>query len=121
MITIADIIQLACEPIATSIMLTRENELSFPAVTICSLSLLNITTLESAGSSVVNDLIEFFDIASTNLPECKRIANKVASIDTSYNISWGELINIVNNDLSVLLIGTAHMKGKSVELKILNR
>ena len=101
-VTIADIIQLVREPIATSITLTRENELSFPAVTICSLSLLNITTLQSAGSSVVNDLIDLFDFAATDLPECKRIANRLVS-NTRYNISWGELTNIANNDLSILL------------------
>ena len=91
-VTISNIIQLAREPIATSITLTRENELSFPAVTICSLSLLNISTLQSVGATVVNDLVDLFDFAATDLPECKRIANQVAG-NIGKNISWGDLTN----------------------------
>ena len=101
-VTVADIIRLVREPIATSITLTRENELAFPAVTICSLSLLNTTTLESGGATVVNDLIDLFDFAETDLPECRRIANQIAS-NTGRNIGWGELTNLANNDLRVLL------------------
>ena len=62
-VTVADI-QLAHEPNATLITLTRENELSFPAVTICGLSLLNVTTLQSGGETVVNNLIDLFDLAA---------------------------------------------------------
>ena len=101
-VTVADIIRLVREPIATSITLTRENELAFPAVTICSLSLLNTTTLESGGATVVNDLIDLFDFAETDLPESRRIANQIAS-NTGRNIGWGELTNLANNDLRVLL------------------
>ena len=43
----------------------------------------------SAGSSVVFDLVDLFDFAATDLPECKRIANQVAK-DNGQNISWGE-------------------------------
>ena len=101
-VTVADIIRLVREPIATSITLTREGELGFPAVTICSLSLLNITTLDSGGETVVNDLIDLFDFAATDPPECRRIANQIAR-NTGQNISWGELTNLANNDLRVLL------------------
>ena len=101
-VTIADIIRLVREPIATSITLTREDELNFPAVTICSLSLLNTTTLESGGATVVSDLIQLFDFADTDLPECRRIANQIAR-NTGENVSWGELTNLANNDLRVLL------------------
>ena len=101
-VTVADIIRLVREPIATSITLTREGELSFPAVTVCSLSLLNTTTLDSGGATVVNDLIDLFDLADTDLPECRRIANQLA-LNTGQNISWGELTNLANNDLRVLL------------------
>lgn len=98
-VTVVDILRLVREPIATSITLTRERELDFPAVTICSLSLLNTTTL---GSDVVNDLIQLFDFADTDQSECRRTANQIAD-DTGKNISWGELTNFANNDLRVLL------------------
>ena len=101
-VTATHVIRLVCEPIATSITLTRENELAFPAVTICSLSLLNITTLESGGATVVSDLAYLFSLVHTDLSECRRIANQLAH-NTGQNISWGELTNIANNDLHVLL------------------
>ena len=103
-ITVLNILTLVREPIATSITLTREKELLFPAVTICSLSLLNTTTLESGGETVVNDLISLFNEVqlNSNISGCKFYANRLAS-NTGRNVSWGELTNLAQNDLSTLL------------------
>ena len=46
-VTYKHINTLVNEPISTSITLTRGNEVEFPAVTVCSLSLLNITKLHA--------------------------------------------------------------------------
>ena len=100
--TIESIIRLVREPIATSITLTRESQLSFPAVTICSLSLLNLTTLGSGGPTVIDDLDRLFEESATDLPACRGIANQIAR-NTGENISWGELTNLARNDLPVLL------------------
>ena len=99
-VTISDIITLVREPISTSITLTRESELRFPAVTICSLSLLNTTILASGGNNVIRDLVTLFD--TTDIDDCKVIANNLAR-GTGSNISWGELTNLAKNDLRVLL------------------
>ena len=103
-ITVLNVITLVREPIATSITLTREEELMFPAVTICSLSLLNTTTLASVGDTVVSDLISLFDEVQqrSNISGCKFIANRLASI-TGQNVSWGELTNLAQNELPTLL------------------
>ena len=98
-VTVEDIIWLVCEPTATSITLIRQRELSFPAVTICSLNLLNTTTLESTGATVVNDLNR---LSGADPPECKVILNKVVD-NTGINVSWGEITNLASNNLSVLL------------------
>ena len=100
-VTVEDIIWLVCEPTATSITLIRQRELSFPAVTICSLNLLNTTTLESTGATVVNDLNR---LSGADPPECKVILNKVVD-NTGINLSWGEITNLASNNLSVLPIG----------------
>lgn len=55
-VTILNIMTLAQEPTSTSIIITRENKLEFPAITICSLSLLNKTILQSGGDNVVDAL-----------------------------------------------------------------
>ena len=60
-ITVLNILTIVREPTATSITLTRERELAFPAVTICSLSLLNTTVLKEGGSDVIDNLMELFD------------------------------------------------------------
>ena len=101
-VTIADIIRLVREPISTSITLTRQNELSFPAVTICSLSLLNISTLDSGGPTVVSNLIDLFDLADTDPTGCRQIGNLLAS-NTGENVGWGALTNLAKNDLRTLL------------------
>ena len=108
-VTITHIITLVREPISTSITLTRENELLFPAVTICSLSFLNTTKLRSAGSnndngdSVINNLVSFFDEAEeNNIPGCESIASNLVS-DTGFDVNWGELLQLTRNDRSALI------------------
>ena len=107
-VTILNILMLVNQPISTSITITRENKLAFPAVTICSLNLLNVTTLESASSNtmnVVDDLTDLFDKVRLEPPDnesCKTIANNLAN-NTGRNISWGELITIAGNDFTALL------------------
>ena len=106
-VTIVDIIQLARKPIVTSITLTRENELSFPAVTICSLSGLNTTTLNLGGPTVVNDLSDLIKTSRRDPTECKNIANRIAS-NTGVNVGWGGLVDTAKNDLRVLLVECAY-------------
>ena len=67
------------QPILTSIMLTSEEALAFPAVTICSLSLLNTTKL---GPDVTDKLISLFDDVQFNSDQasCKVRANEVAGM-----------------------------------------
>ena len=102
-ITALNIETLIREPIATSITLTKEESLAFPAVTICSLSLLNATKI--LGPGVTDNLYRLFlDVREhSDLTSCKVRANQVAT-GLNRNVSWGELINIAHNDLSVLLL-----------------
>ena len=101
-VTIKNIIRMVHdEPIVTSITLTRQRNLSFPAVTICSLSLLNTNQLKAGGPNVTKDLTILFDAVGVPT-ECKAIANKLAR-NTGLNISWGELTNIASNNFSALL------------------
>ena len=101
-VTIINIIRLVRdELIATSITQTRKSQLSFPAVTICSLSLLNTAKLGSGGPTVIDDLDILFKKSATDLPACKVIANQIANY-TGLNISWGGLTNIASNDFLVL-------------------
>ena len=92
------------DPISTSITLTRERELNFPAVTICNLNFLNVTTLNSAGNTIQADLTQLFDdvLEKSNVSNCKVHANRLA-MNTGYNISWGELTTLATNDFSQLL------------------
>ena len=105
-VTILNSLMLAKEPISTSIVMTREDELEFPAVTICSLSLLNTTTLRSAGggNDIISDLSALFADVQDNsdLASCQRRANSLASM-TGQNISWGELITVAGNDIAASL------------------
>ena len=96
---------LAREPISTSITLARKKEITLPAVTICSLSLLNITTVESGGFNIQGELNELFNdiMERSNIQTCKSHANRLAST-TGQNISWGELIDIAQNNISALLM-----------------
>lgn len=96
---------LAQEPTSTSITITRENELEFPAITICSLSLLNKTILQSGGDNVVDALtllLSEVQQETPNLESCKMIANNLAST-TQLNISWGGLVTIAGNNFTALL------------------
>ena len=43
------------DPTSTSITFARQTELMFPVVTICSLNLLNVTTLRSASNNAITD------------------------------------------------------------------
>ena len=51
-ITALNIHTLVQEPIGTSITVTRQKSLEFPAITVCSLSNLNTTKLEEIGSNL---------------------------------------------------------------------
>ena len=106
-VTIYDFVMLAREPISTSITLTREGKLNFPAVTICSLSFLNTTTLEStdAGESVTRKLIDLFDEvrSNSNIPGCQSIARELSD-NTGFNGNFGELTAVTKNELTTLLL-----------------
>ena len=94
------------EPTATSIMLTREKELAFPAVTICSLSLLNTTVLKSSRDTVITNLMKLFDDIQkhSNISQCKIHANQLATnIGKNVSWSWGELTDIARSDLQAML------------------
>ena len=101
-VTTLNIRMLLREPIATSITMTRENELSFPAVTICNLNLFDTTTLRKA--NVLYDLSQLFTeiVDNSDLSQCMVAANNVAS-QPGYNISWAELTTIAGNNFSKLL------------------
>ena len=102
-VTIVEILRLTREPISTSILLTREDKLNFPAVTICSLSLLNTTDLDSAGASVVDDLDTLFALSrDSDFPGCRTVANKLIS-DTGQNLNWGDLTFTAKYDLSAII------------------
>ena len=104
-VTILNILMLVQEPISTSITITRENRLAFPAITICSLSLFNGTILQSGGDKVSEDLTSLFYEVQNDIPNvesCKMIANNLAN-STHQNISWGELVTIAGNDFTALL------------------
>ena len=99
--------QLARDPTSTSISLTRESELTFPAVTICSLNLLNITTLRvlfPTEDRIVSDMIKLFaDVRTNNIEACQSTArNLAANIGISPN--WGNLTNLAKNELDKFLI-----------------
>ena len=104
-VTIMSIIRLTREPISTSITLTRERKLSFPAVTICSLSFFNTDVLETQGQNVVVDLEELFNkvYMFSNITGCKSVANNLAN-STGYNVSWGELTYLARYNLSDLIV-----------------
>ena len=102
--------QLARDPTSTSISLTRESELMFPAVTICSLNLLNVTTLRTASTSaitdqqIISDMIKLFDDVRyrNNIPACRSTASSLART-TGYNANWGNLTDLAKNQLATLL------------------
>ena len=114
-LTIYDIVKLAREPISTSITLTRESELNFPAVTICSLSIFDTKTLDSVikGTSVSDRFIELFDEVQVkgNITKCKSIARSLVK-DTGYDVNYGELANLTKHNLNVLLKDCRYVGGK---------
>lgn len=121
-VTIIDIIRLAREPTSTSITLTREKKLNFPAVTICSLSVFDTDVLEdSFGHSVVDDLENLFEEVQThsNVAGCKSIANNLADY-TGYNVSWGELTSLTKYNLTDLIMECSFVVAGTVVM-ILNR
>ena len=110
------------EPISTSITEMRQDELEFPAVTVCSLSFLDSAVLSN---SVVNQLIALFTAGQPpNVPpltECISIANKITS-DTGIDIGFGNLIlDLAKNDL-ISLIEQCFFEGNNCtnDLKIVN-
>ena len=109
-VTIYDIEKLSREPISTSITLTRKSELNFPAVTICSLSVLDPTTLDSVitGNSVstvtrFTELFEELVQENENITKCKSIARSLVE-DIKYDGSYGELANLTKHNLTDLLL-----------------
>ena len=108
-VTINDIIRLVREPIATSITLTREAELDFPSVTLCSLSHLNTTTLiNTGGSNIIDGLQSLFAEVqdNSNMVGCKSIANVL--VRDIGNLSWGQLTTSAENDLAALLLNCSY-------------
>ena len=103
-VTITHFTTLVSEPTSTSIRMTSGNIVTFPAVTICSLSLLNITKLRSAGASVSSDMRSLFDAVNVNrdLQTCESVATKIVN-DTGLNLNWGELLLRARNDRSALI------------------
>ena len=83
---------------------TSTNYVTFPAVTICSLSVLNTTKLRSAGDNVISDLRSLFDAVNVNrdLQSCESVASKLVN-DTGLNLNWGELLLHARNDRSTLI------------------
>ena len=106
-VTIIHILTLARDPISTSIVYTIEDELEFPAVTICSFSLLNTSKLQTATGYNDNDICDLDALLrdvqhNSDLEGCQQRANSLES-RTGQNISWGKLINIAGNDFAALL------------------
>ena len=103
-VTALNVLLLLREPISTSITLTRENELDFPAVTICSLNLLNATFLGDEVSSQITSLFdEILDRSHDSESHCKELANSLAAA-TGHNFNWGLLTTYAANDFSRLLL-----------------
>ena len=101
--TVNSFIMLYSEPTATTISLERETELMFPAVTLCSISLLNTSRLTSAGENVTNDLIRLFDHATPSGSQtCKAIARQIAT-DVQRDPSWGQLTTDARNPASSII------------------
>ena len=98
------------DPTSTSITLSRQSELAFPAVTICSLNLLNVTTLRSASNNaitdqrIINDMTKLFDDVRyrNNIPACQTTARSLAST-TGYDVNWGNLTDLAKNELTAIL------------------
>lgn len=106
-ITIYDIVRLVREPTSTSISLTRQDELKFPAVTICSLSLFNTATLRAQDTSNtcsnpnVDNLLS--TVFSDTISKCEMAARSLAACTGNY--SWGELTEVARNELSSIITG----------------
>ena len=104
------IYQLVRDPTSTSITLTRETELTFPAVTICSLSLLNVTTLRSAANTfitadrILEDMKKLFDDIRyrDDIEACQSTARSLAA-NVGINPNWGALTNLAKNELDIFL------------------
>ena len=113
-ITALSIRMLIQEPIGTSITLEQQESLTFPAVTVCSLSFLNTTQLDEfsrasglSDGAITSNLIGLFGLATDipyDLPECRNIANQITA-DTEYDRGFGNLIiNDARNDPRQLVI-----------------
>ena len=114
------------QPISTSITEMRQDELEFPAVTVCSLNFLDPTVLSNNGDShVVYKFIDLFTAGQPpNVPpltECISIANEITS-DTGFDIGFGNLIlDLAKND-PISLIEQCFFEGNNCtnDLKIVN-
>ena len=98
------------DPTSTSITLAWQTELTFPAVTVCSLNLLNVTTLRSASNSaindtrILNDMIKLFDDVEyrNDIEACQSTARSLASA-TGVDPNWGNLTDLAKNELAAFL------------------
>ncbi len=121
-ITAQSIKMLIKEPISTSITEMRQDELEFPAVTVCSLNFLDPTVLSN---NVVNKLTRLFIAGQPpNVPpltECISLANEITS-DTGLDIGFGNLILDVAKNDPISLIEQCFFKGDDCtnDLKIVN-
>ena len=99
--------QLARDPTSTSILLTRESKLTFPAVTICSLNLLSSTKLRSLfpteGPSLSGIENLFSNVLANNIEACQSIARNLTA-DNGNSPNWGNLTDLASNELDEFLI-----------------
>ena len=122
-VTVIGFKRLATEPIATSITVSRQQSMEFPAVTICSLSFLNTTKLEekAAGWTKNNDtqtffnaMLEMFDlgrVVSSDRDACNEAAEEALSnITYEYGISKLIAIDAANDPFE--LIHTCNFLGE---------
>ncbi len=131
-ITVKSINMLIEEPISTSITEMRQKELEFPAVTVCSLSFLDTTSIKKFSKDQYNDenflvnrLIQMFAAGEPpNVPpltKCISIAKEISS-RIGLDIGFGNLIlNVAKND-PISLIEKCYFEGNDCrkDLEIIN-
>ena len=113
-ITAENIKELIEEPISTSITENRQNELEFPAVTVCSLSFLNTTVLEEAtkdlgisGFDIETELEALFAYAQETPPNSDNCEARAQNImdKTNYQGGFSSLLtDLARNNPTDLVI-----------------